>query len=43
LYAVLTVSHHTPGHPPLLAVILGELLLLTGFIFNRQNLEQTGN
>jgi hypothetical protein len=34
LYAMVTVSAHTPGRPPASADIIGEALLLTGFVFN---------
>ena len=38
LYAVLTVSMHTPGRPPMVTDLAGEGLLLTGFFFNMRYL-----
>jgi len=38
LYAILLVGMHTPGKPPLVADILGEVLLIAGFLFNRRYL-----
>jgi len=35
-YATILVSEHTPGHPPLVVAIVGELILIVGFIFNRK-------
>jgi len=40
-YATLIVSFHTPGRPPLYDAILGEVLLIAGFIFNRKYLLKT--
>jgi len=36
LYAELIVSDNTPGRPPVLITLVGETLLITGFIFNRK-------
>jgi uncharacterized membrane protein HdeD (DUF308 family) len=35
LYATILVRQHTPGQPPTFVAILGLILLITGFIFNR--------
>jgi len=35
-YATLIISLHTPGRPPLALAIVGEALLIVGFIFNRR-------
>jgi hypothetical protein len=37
-YATIIVSFHTPGRPPVADVIIGEVLLIVGFIFNRKNM-----
>ncbi len=36
LYAELIVTDNTPGHPPVVVTLVGETLLITGFIFNRR-------
>jgi hypothetical protein len=38
LYAIITVSVHTPGRPPITADIVGEVLLIIGYIYNRKYL-----
>ena len=40
-YATLIISLHTPGRPPLAEAIIGEVLLITGFIFNRRCLQKS--
>ena len=42
-YAILLVSEHTHGRPPLVVAIAGELLLIAGFIFNRKYLTKQQN
>jgi uncharacterized membrane-anchored protein len=37
-YATIIVSFHTPGRPPLVDAVIGELLLIAGFVFNRRYL-----
>jgi hypothetical protein len=37
-YATIIISFHTPGRPPVADAILGEMLLIVGFIFNRKYL-----
>ena len=37
-YATLIISTHTPGRPPIADAIIGEVLLIAGFIFNRRYL-----
>ncbi|MGA2823501.1 MAG: hypothetical protein ABSE72_08255 [Bacteroidales bacterium] len=37
-YATIEVSFHTPGRPPIDDAIIGEVLLIGGFIFNRRYL-----
>jgi hypothetical protein len=39
-YAILLVSEHTPGKPPLVVALTGEVLLIAGFIFNRKYLKK---
>ncbi len=41
VYAEFIVSTHTPGKPPIVAAITGELLLIAGFIFNRKYLSKS--
>ena len=36
LYAIITVIGHTPGRPPVFTDLLGEVLLIVGFVFNRK-------
>ncbi|MCX6277840.1 MAG: hypothetical protein NT004_07070 [Bacteroidetes bacterium] len=38
LYAIMIVSVHTPGRPPFGTDMIGEALLLVGFVFNRRYL-----
>jgi hypothetical protein len=38
LYAIITVRVHTPGKPPIAADIVGEVLLIIGYIYNRKYL-----
>ncbi|MEI6435417.1 MAG: hypothetical protein WCP32_11275 [Bacteroidota bacterium] len=38
LYAILTVCIHTPGRPPFATDLIGEALLIVGFVFNRRYL-----
>jgi hypothetical protein len=38
VYAEFIVSDHTPGKPPIVAAVTGELLLIIGFLFNRKYL-----
>lgn len=38
LYAILMVNSNTPGRPPVSFDIAGEILLITGFMFNRKYL-----
>lgn len=35
VYAILTVTLHTPGRPPMMADIIGEILLITGYFLNK--------
>jgi hypothetical protein len=37
-YATLIIRVHTPGRPPISDAIIGEVLLIAGFIFNRKYL-----
>ncbi len=39
-YATIIISSHTPGRPPLVDAIIGEVLLIIGFIFNRRYLRE---
>ena len=39
-YATLILRFHTPGRPPFADVVIGELLLIAGFIFNRKYLRK---
>lgn len=38
-YATLIISLNTPGRPPLVDAIIGEVLLIIGFIFNRKHVQ----
>ena len=40
LYAIILVSANTPGRPPVVADIGGEVLLIIGFVFNRRYLQK---
>ena len=40
-YATLLVKFHTPGRPPIIAAIIGLILLIVAFIFNRQAVRQS--
>ncbi|MEI6899309.1 MAG: hypothetical protein WCL00_05485 [Bacteroidota bacterium] len=35
LYAEFIVTDHTPGHPPITFTLVGELFLVTGYLFNQ--------
>jgi hypothetical protein len=40
LYAELIISDNTPGQPPVILTIVGEIILIVGYIFNRRYLVQ---
>lgn len=42
LYAIITVNAHTPGNPPIALTIVGEILLILGFVFNLKYLGKSG-
>ncbi|MCX6285163.1 MAG: hypothetical protein NTW31_13120 [Bacteroidetes bacterium] len=42
-YATLIISLHTPGRPPVTEAIIGEVLLIIGFFFNRKHVQKPGS
>ncbi len=42
-YATIIISSHTPGRPPILEAVIGEILLIAGFIFNLKHVQKTSS
>jgi|WetSurMetagenome_2_1015567.scaffolds.fasta_scaffold11418_3 hypothetical protein len=42
LFATSTIIFNTPGRPPVIQTVIGEALLITGYIFNMRELKKGG-
>jgi hypothetical protein len=42
LYATCSILLNTPGRPPVIQTVIGEALLITGYIFNMRELKKRG-